>query len=64
MSDLLTYKEAADRFGVLPLTIRDLARRLGIVPKPVPRNGNAKGLDASDVERIRKALEPAPTRTK
>lgn len=64
MDNLLTYKEAAKVLDVGPMTVRDLVRRLGIVPKPVPRNGNAKGLDASDVVRIRRALEPTPDRSK
>lgn len=65
-SEVLTFKEAAARLGVYHYTVSDLVRHLGIEPKPVPRNGNAKGLDAADLKRIRRALgmsrkaEPQP----
>ena len=53
---LTTYGEAAVALGVSPNTIGDLAKFLQIRPKPVRHNGNAKGLDPDDLQRIRKAL--------
>lgn len=55
---ITTFGEAAVAFGVRPQTIGDLAPRLGISPKRVPRNGNAKGLDAADLRRLEKILGP------
>ncbi len=55
---IVTYGEAAVAFAVRPQTIGDLAPRIGIQPKRVPRNGNAKGLDKADVARLSKILGP------
>lgn len=57
-TDITTYGEAAVLFEVRPTTLGELAGRLGIKPKRVPRNGNAKGLDAADIKRLSKVLGP------
>jgi hypothetical protein len=54
---LVSYSEAARSLRVSRHTVAELAERLGIMPKPVPWNGNAKGLDPADVDRLRRALE-------
>lgn len=53
---IVTYGEAAEEFGASYETISNIARGHGLTPKPVPRNGNAKGLDRKDMAVIRKAL--------
>ena len=53
---ITSLSEAAVELGTRPLVIGELVRSLGIQPKPVPRNGNAKGLDPSDMKRLRRAL--------
>ncbi len=52
---LWTFTEAARECGVYPVTIGDLVRVLGITPKAMT-NGQAKGLDATDMRMIRRAL--------
>jgi hypothetical protein len=54
--ELMTIKEAAAELNTTVATIRGLVRAHGIVPKPVPRNGNAKGLDESDMATLRRSL--------
>ena len=54
---LVTYGEAATAFGVNPNTIGDLAKRLGIQPKPVPVASKAEFSSAmGDL----KGLKPLP----
>lgn len=56
MSEIVTLTEAAQELNTDPLTISGLVKLLRIEPKPVPRNGNAKGLDRADLRRIRRAI--------
>lgn len=55
-TDILTIKEAAVELETTVATIRGLVRAHEIEPKPVPRNGNAKGLDEADMAILRRAL--------
>jgi hypothetical protein len=55
-TDLIVMKEAATALDVDVKTVRDVVRKLQITPKDVPHNGNAKGLDRDDMNRLRKAL--------
>jgi len=52
---LMTQSAFAAEIGVGRSTISDLVMKLGITPKSMT-NGLAKGLDASDRKKIRKAL--------
>jgi hypothetical protein len=54
--DLIVMKEAATELDVDVKTVRDMGRKLKIVPKDVPHNGNAKGLDRGDMARLRRAM--------
>lgn len=53
---IITHGEAAVMFGVRPQTIGDLTRLHRLTAKPVPRNGNAKGLDEKDMRLLRRLL--------
>jgi hypothetical protein len=53
---LTLYGEAANELETTYAVISGLVRSLGIVPKTVPHNGNAKGLDRKDMARLRRAL--------
>jgi hypothetical protein len=53
---LTTYGEAAEGLGVSYAVVSGLAEAHGIVPKPVPRSPNAKGLDRADMAVLRRAL--------
>ena len=57
MSEIITLTEAAQQIETDPVTLSGLVKLLQIQPKPVPRNGNAKGLDRSDMKRIRRAIK-------
>lgn len=52
---LTTYSEAAAILGIDRKMIALIVRRNGIVPKDVPWNGLAKGLDESDMAVVRAA---------
>ena len=52
---LMTQSAFAAEIGVGRATISDLVMKLGITPKSMT-NGLAKGLDAADRRKIRKAL--------
>jgi hypothetical protein len=54
--DVLTFTDAAAVLKTDVRTVRGLVELLGIVTKPVPRNGNARGLDARDMKAIREAI--------
>jgi hypothetical protein len=56
-TSLLTFTGAGRQLGINRQTVADLVERLGIATKPVPWNGNAKGLDRADFERLSRALE-------
>jgi hypothetical protein len=61
---LMSINEASRVLGVNRVTISDLVRNIGIQTKPMS-NGKAKGLDATDLRTLRKALgmtrrEPVP----
>lgn len=57
MTDTIwTYKEAGAELGIGPAAISALVRYHGIAPKPVPRNGKAKGLDEADMHVLRRVL--------
>jgi hypothetical protein len=53
---LTLYGEAAAELGTTYAAIAAIVKAHGITPKPVPRNGNAKGLDRRDMRVLRKAL--------
>lgn len=50
------FGEAATELDTTYAVIAGLVKALGIQPKPVPYNGNAKGLDRADMRRLRHAL--------
>ena len=56
MAAIRTIIEAANELGTSRKVVGELVRILGIVTVPVPRNGNAKGLDESAMRRLRTAL--------
>jgi len=53
---LITLTEAGELLDISRQTVSELARRLGIVTKPIRYNARARGLDESDMKRLRKAL--------
>jgi hypothetical protein len=53
---LLTYTDTAARLGTDLRTVRGLVVLLGLPTHPVPRNGNAKGLDARAVAALEAAI--------
>lgn len=53
---LKTMKDFAAEIGVSRVTVSDLVDALGITPKAMT-NGRAKGLDAQDQRKIRRALQ-------
>jgi hypothetical protein len=55
-TQILIMREARQELGIQRETLTDLVRKLEIIPKDVPYNGNAKGLDQADMRRIRRAL--------
>lgn len=52
---LVSYSTAATLLGIPRQTLALLAERNGIVPKPMPSNAMAKGVDADDFAILRKA---------
>lgn len=56
MTDIRTTKDVAAEFGTTVATVRGIIRARGIITKPVPYNGNGKGLDAKDRAIIARAL--------
>ncbi len=52
----ISYSEAARRLETDRKAIATAVRILKIDPKPVPSNGQGKGLDSADIARIRRAL--------
>jgi len=56
MTDILTFTDAGKILGVAPAVVSALVKTHGLQPKPVPRNGKAKGLDRADMRVLRKAL--------
>ncbi len=60
---VLTYLEAKEVLGLrYQTTITDMVEKLGLTPKPIRRNGAAKGLDRSDLAKMRRALKIRPAR--
>jgi len=53
---ITTFGEAAEELGTNYAVISHCVKRLKITPKPVPRNGRAKGLDRMDMRRLRRML--------
>lgn len=53
-----SFSSAARELDVDRQTIADLAKVLGIVPKPIPFSVRAKGLDDADFARIKARLTP------
>lgn len=53
---ITTYSEAAVELGTTIAVVSGLVDAWGLTPKPVPRNGKAKGLDARDMAVLRRAL--------
>lgn len=51
-----TFGEAAAELGTTYAVISGLVKAHGLTPKPVPHNGNAKGLDRRDIAVLRRAL--------
>lgn len=58
---LWTFREAARELETTVATIRGLVRAHGLHTLPVPRNGNAKGLDESHMAVLRRALGRTPS---
>ena len=56
---LYTFTDVASMLCVTRHTIRDLVKRIGIVPKPMT-NGKAKGLDSADIRALRRVLDESP----
>lgn len=57
MSDrIYTFVEAGRELNIDRQVVAGLVKAHAITPKPVPRNGAAKGLDERDMRVIRKAL--------
>lgn len=54
--NLTTFGEAAVELETTIAVISGLVLALGLNPKPVPRNGNAKGLNDKDMNKLRRAL--------
>lgn len=54
--NLTLFGEAASELETTYAVVSGLVKALGIEPKPVPFNGNAKGLDPGDMARLRRAL--------
>ncbi len=52
---LESFTSAAIELGIERGTVRDLVKRLGIIPKPT--FGRANGLSPGDMSRLRKALD-------
>ncbi len=60
MSRLWTLTEAACTFRTERAVIRGLVVAHGLQTKVIPLNGNAKGLDASDMAILARALNQSP----
>lgn len=54
---LISQAEAAALLGIPRRVLHVFIRRNGIVPKPMPSNALARGLDAEDVDVLRAAWE-------
>jgi hypothetical protein len=54
--ETVSLTEAAEILGVDFRVVSGLVKALKIEPKPVKRNGKAKGLDVADMARLRRAL--------
>lgn len=52
---LMSYSEAGALLGIPRKVVAVLAARNGIVPKAVPSNALAKGVDAADLDVLREA---------
>lgn len=59
--EVTTFGEAAADLDTTYAVIAGLVKALKITPKPVPRNGNAKGLDRQDMRALRKVLRSRST---
>jgi hypothetical protein len=59
-AEVTTFGEAAADLDTTYAVIAGLVKALQITPKPVPRNGNAKGLDRQDMRALRRALKVRP----
>jgi hypothetical protein len=53
---LYSYSQVGRMLNLDRRAVTALVRALKLVPKPVPTNGRAKGLNDADVKRIKKAL--------
>jgi hypothetical protein len=53
---LYSYSQVGRMLNIDPRAVATLVRALKLVPKPVPTNGRAKGLNDADVRKIKKAL--------
>ena len=60
---LWTIREAARDLGTEEATVRGLVRAWRVQFHPVPRQGNAKGLDSATMRRLRRVLKPEPIAT-
>jgi hypothetical protein len=54
---LVSLTDAAEMLGTDPRTISGLVEVLGIKTKRMPLPGRYRGLDASDIKALRKAIE-------
>jgi hypothetical protein len=61
---LTLFGEAATELSTTYAVVSGLVKSLGIEPKPVPYNGNAKGLDRKDMAQLRRALGQGRRRSK
>lgn len=58
---IYTFGEAARVLGISPDAVAPIAVGLEITHKPVPHNGKAKGLDRSDMAKMRRFLKREET---
>jgi RNase P/RNase MRP subunit p30 len=57
MKNIFTFSEVQSMLGLrYPQSVRDLVEQIGLTAKPVPYNGNARGLDTEDVRLLRERL--------
>jgi hypothetical protein len=61
---LVSYIGAARILETDRKTVAGLVKALGITPKSISTNGKAKGLDQTDLRRLRKALGRTNRRAK